>query len=86
MEFKIIEQLDRIEKKLAGNYTNKYLNIHQVSDLTSVSPSTIRRAIKRGELKCINKLKIRFSETLFIEEKRLSNLCHINPLITIKGT
>ena len=64
MEFKIIEQLDRIEKKLAGNYTNKYLNIHQVSDLTSVSPSTIRRAIKRGELKCINKL----GKLLFLEK------------------
>ena len=64
MEFKIIEQLDRIEKKLAGNYTNKYLNIHQVSDLTSVSASTIRRAIKRGELKCINKL----GKLLFLEK------------------
>ena len=64
MEFKIIEQLDRIERKLAGNYTNKYLNIHQVSDLTSVSPSTIRRAIKRGELKCINKL----GKLLFLEK------------------
>ena len=64
MEFKIIEQLDRIEKKLAGDYTNKYLNIHQVSDLTSVSPSTIRRAIKRGELKCINKL----GKLLFLEK------------------
>ena len=64
MEYKIIEQLDRIEKKLAGNYTNKYLNIHQVSDLTSVSPSTIRRAIKRGELKCINKL----GKLLFLEK------------------
>ena len=64
MEFKIIEQLDRIEKKLAGTYTNKYLNIHQVSDLTSVSPSTIRRAIKRGELKCINKL----GKLLFLEK------------------
>jgi predicted DNA-binding transcriptional regulator AlpA len=64
MEFKIIEQLDRIERKLAGNYTNKYLNIRQVSDLTSVSASTIRRAIKRGELKCINKL----GKLLFLEK------------------
>ena len=64
MKFKIIEQLDRIERKLAGNYTNKYLNIRQVSDLTSVSASTIRRAIKRGELKCINKL----GKLLFLEK------------------
>ena len=62
--FKIIDQLDRIERKLAGKYTNKYLDIHQVSDLTSVSASTIRRAIKRGELKCINKL----GKLLFLEK------------------
>jgi len=64
MEFKILEQLDRIEKLITGKYTNKYLNIHQVSDLTSVSASTIRRAIKRGELKCIKKL----GKLLFLEK------------------
>ena len=64
MEFKILKQLDRIERTLAGNYKNKYLNIRQVSDLTSVSASTIRRAIKRGELKCINKL----GKLLFLEK------------------
>ena len=56
MLHRIIEQLDRIEKKLDGKYTNKYLNIRQVSDLTSVSTSTIRRAIQRGDLKCIKNL------------------------------
>ena len=64
MEFKILKQLDRIERTLAGNYKNKYLNIRQVSDLTSVSASTIRRAIKRGELKCIKKL----GKLLFLEK------------------
>ena len=61
---RIIEQLDRIEKKLDGKYTNRYLNIRQASDLTSVSPSTIRRAIRRGELKCIKKL----GKLLFLEK------------------
>ena len=61
---RIIEQLDRIEKKLDGKYTNRYLNIRQVADLTSVSPSTIRRAIQRGELKCIKKL----GKLLFLEQ------------------
>ena len=61
---RIIEQLDRIEKKLDGKYTNRYLNIRQVADLTSVSPSTIRRAIQRGELKCIKKL----GKLLFLEK------------------
>ena len=61
---RIIEQLDRIEKKLDGKYTNRYLNIRQVADLTSVSPSTIRRAIQRGELKYIKKL----GKLLFLEK------------------
>ena len=50
------EQLDRIEKKIDGKYSNKFLDINQVAHLTSLSQSTIRRAIKRGELKCSKKL------------------------------
>ena len=48
----IREQLDRIEKKLDGKYNNRYLNINQVCHLVSLSCSTIRRAVKKGELKC----------------------------------
>ena len=48
----IKDQLDRIEKKLDGKYDNRYLGITQVSNLVSLSCSTIRRAITRGELKC----------------------------------
>ncbi len=59
----IKEQLNRIEKKLDGTFRNKYLNIRQVSDLTSVSFSTIRRAIQRNDLKCIKKL----GKLLFLE-------------------
>jgi len=50
----IREQLERIEKKLDGKYTNKYLSINKVSELTSLSPSTIRRAVQRGKLKVCN--------------------------------
>ena len=50
------EQLDRIEKKIDGKYSNKFLDINQVAHLTSLSQSTIRRAIARGELKCSKKL------------------------------
>ena len=39
----IREQLERIEKKLDGNFKNKFLSINKVSKLTSLSPSTIRR-------------------------------------------
>ena len=47
----IIEQLDRIEYKIDGRLSNKYLNIVQVVKYTSLRQSTIRRAVQRGELK-----------------------------------
>ena len=60
----IREQLERIEKKLDGNYSNKFLSINQVSALVSLSPSTIRRAIAKGELKCSRRLgKLLFQES-----------------------
>jgi len=57
------EQLDRIEKKVDGKYSRKFLDINQVAHLTSLSQSTIRRAIRRGELKCSKKL----GKLLFLE-------------------
>ena len=59
----IIERLDNIQKKLDSKHINKYLSINQVSNLTSLSPSTIRRATKRGVLKCSKKL----GKLLFLE-------------------
>ena len=60
----IREQLNRIEKKLDGSFKNHFLSINEVSKLTSLSTSTIRRAIDRGELKCSKKLgKLLFQET-----------------------
>ena len=59
----IREQLERIEKKLDGKYTNRYLGINQVSTLVNLSFSTIRRAKNRGELKCSR----RQGKLLFLE-------------------
>ena len=60
----IREQLERIEKKIDGNFKNQFLSINEVSNLTSLSASTIRRAIDRGELKCSKKLgKLLFQES-----------------------
>ena len=60
----IREQLERIEKKIDGNFKNQFLSINEVSNLTSLSASTIRRAIGRSELKCSNKLgKFLFKES-----------------------
>ena len=48
----IREQLERIEKKLDDRFSNKFLSITEVAKLTSLSPSTLRRAVAKGELKC----------------------------------
>mgnify|MGYP001203090218 FL=1 len=58
------EQLERIEKKLDGNFKNKFLSINEVFKLVSLSTSTIRRAVVKGELKCSRKLgKLLFQES-----------------------
>ena len=59
----IREQLERIEKKLDGNFKNQFLSINKVSKLTSLNPSTIRRAIAKGQIKCSR----RFGKLLFLE-------------------
>ena len=59
----IREQLERIEKKLDGKYTNRYLGINQVSTLVNLSISTIRRSAARSELKCSRRL----GKMLFLE-------------------
>ena len=57
-----------IESKLNGTITRKFLSINQVCELTSLSTSTIRRAIKRGQLKCFKKLgKILFLKSDVID-------------------
>jgi len=56
MEHNIIERLERIEKKLDGKASHRFLDINKVVNLTSLSTSTIRRAVAKGELKCSKKL------------------------------
>ena len=52
----VLERLERIEKKIDGKLSNRYLDINQVSNMTSLSASTIRRVVRAGELKCSKKL------------------------------
>ena len=60
----IREQLERIEKKLDGSFKDQFLSINQVSRLVSLSPSTIRRAVTKGELKCSRRIgKLLFQES-----------------------
>jgi len=55
--------LQRLEKKIDSRHPNRFLDIREVSALTSLSDSTIRRAVKKGELKCCKKV----GKLLFLE-------------------
>ena len=59
----IIDRLDTIQKKLDDKPVNRYLNIKEVCELTSLSTSTLRRAVRKSELKCSKKL----GKLLFLE-------------------
>ena len=60
----IMEKLDQVLDKLENRSDNKYLSLNQVSELTTLSTSTIRRYINKGELKCSKKLgKLLFKES-----------------------
>ena len=48
--------LDRMDRNQVNTQPKKYLTIKDVSYSTSLSQSTIRRAIRKGELKCSKKL------------------------------
>ena len=41
----IKEQLERIEKKIDGNFKDQFLSINEVSKIVSLIPSTIRKAL-----------------------------------------
>jgi len=47
----IAEQLKEIEHLLRNKSTDKWLNLMQACDYTSLSVSTLRRAVDRGRLK-----------------------------------
>mgnify|MGYP001195122300 FL=1 len=51
MEIRIIEMLNEMKDMIEGKVSDKWLNIKDVCNYTSVSKSTIRRAVKRGTLK-----------------------------------
>ena len=59
----IIEKLDLIIKKLNQEIKTGYLTIKDVKTITTLSESTIRRAVKKGHLNC----KRRLGKLLFLE-------------------
>tara|TARA_B100000424_G_scaffold206883_1_gene164051 strand:- start:174 stop:392 length:219 start_codon:yes stop_codon:yes gene_type:complete len=54
MEYRILETLEELKSLIKTNHHNKWMNIREVCDYTSVSESTIRRAVKKSVLKASN--------------------------------
>ena len=53
--FELRAILERIEDSLSNKNTEKYLTIKNVADFCSLSISSIRRYVQKGELKCSGK-------------------------------
>ena len=51
MEIRIIELLKEIKGLIQDKLSDRWLSIRDVCKYTSVSESTVRRAVKRGTLK-----------------------------------
>ena len=51
MEYLLLEKLDEIKSILTGKTNDKWLKIDEVCKYSSISDSTIRRAVRRGTLK-----------------------------------
>ena len=46
-----MEMLEELKSLVITNHHNKWMNINEICNYTSVSESTIRRAVRRGTLK-----------------------------------
>jgi excisionase family DNA binding protein len=56
-EYRIVELLQQIDNKISNKpKQDRWLNISEASDYTSVSTSTLRRNVKNGNLKASTKL------------------------------
>ena len=51
MSIQIYDSLQELKSLIQDKLSNRWLDIHEVAQFTSVSESTIRRAVNRGELK-----------------------------------
>ena len=55
MEIRILELLNEIKSLITGKVNERWLTLKEVSEYTSLSESTIRRAIQKGVLKSSDK-------------------------------
>ena len=51
MEYQMKDVLDELRNIVQDKSKNRWMDIHEVVKYTSVSESTIRRAVAKGELK-----------------------------------
>ena len=64
MNNQIINLLQEIKIELKNNKNNIWMDIKKVCEVTTLSASTVRRAVNRGKLKCSKKLgKLLFMES-----------------------
>jgi len=56
MKYKILEELNDIKSMIERESNIGFMDMKQVVQYSSTSASTIRRAIRKGELKCSKKL------------------------------
>ena len=54
MEIRIVELLNEIKTLILGKVNERWLTIKEVCQYSSVSESTVRRAIRKGTLKASN--------------------------------
>ena len=64
MNTQIINLLQEIKMELKNKKNNTWMDIKMVCEITTLSASTVRRAVNRGKLKCSKKLgKLLFMES-----------------------
>ena len=52
MYYKILEEIRDLKSLIHGKLSDRWLTITDVSNYTSLSDSTIRRAVSKGILRC----------------------------------
>lgn len=55
MEISILEEIKELKKLIQNKLADRWLSLREVCDYTNLSPSTLRRAINKGELKSSKK-------------------------------
>ena len=56
MEIRILELLNEIKNLIIGKVNERWLTLKEVSEYTSLSESTIRKTIQKGDTKIGNTL------------------------------